>query len=85
MNCMKVITEYRVYQNLNLLGVKLFLTPLLLQCGIKFATHLFVCQSLFLSRQKSCTLSKTIRLRVFNLLTRQLQFEQVPYSYTPSE
>ena len=55
MNCMKVITEYRVrvYQNLNLLGVKLFLTPLLLQCGIKFATRLFVCQSLFLTVGKN--------------------------------
>ena len=53
MNCMKVITEYRVYQNLNLLGVKLFLTPLLLQYEIKFATRLFVCQSLFLTVSKN--------------------------------
>ena len=53
MNCMKVITEYRVYQNLNLLDVKLFSTPLLLQCGIKFATRLFVCQSLFLTVGKN--------------------------------
>ena len=53
MNYMKSITEYN--QNLNLLGVKLFLTLLLLQGGIKFAPHLFIFhfQSLFLTVGKN--------------------------------
>ena len=51
MNYMKSITEYN--QNLNLLGLKLFLPLLLLQCGIKFAPRLFVFQSLFLTVGKN--------------------------------